>query len=592
MNGAVQSRGKARGNPRNPREVLSEIPHLPGGRSALLLGLLLLTFVALAGRAVYLQGLNNDFLQAKGESRYARAIEISATRGMIVDRNNEPLAISTPVESVAASPADLDITPEQTKKLAKLLQTTVVDLQRKFEESRREFVYLKRQLPPEQAARIVELNIPGVFLQREYRRYYPAGEVMAHIIGFTNVDDKGQEALELAFEDQLRGKPGHRRVIKDRKGRIVEDIDSIRAPQHGERLTLSIDAKIQYLAFRELKKAIIEHRAKAGGIVVLDALTGEVLAMVNFPTYNPNNRNNHDASRARNRAVTDLFEPGSTLKPFTAATALEAGTATAESIIQTAPGQLTIGKATIHDAHPHGALTVAQVIQKSSNVGAAKLALGLPPETLWNVFNSVGFGTTPQSGFPGEVAGRLRAHEKWKPIEQATMSYGHGISVSLLQLARAYTIFASDGELKAPSLIKRDTPVESSRVISVKTAQAVRKMLEMAVQEGGTAPKAQIVGYRVAGKTGTAHKLEGRGYAANRYVSSFVGFAPASHPRLIVAVMIDEPSAGHHYGGVVAAPVFSEVVGGALRLMAVPPDAPMDKLVLPPAAAPEIKEEV
>ena len=592
MNGAVQSRGKARGNPRNPREVLSEIPHLPGGRSALLLGLLLLTFVALAGRAVYLQGLNNDFLQAKGESRYARAIEISATRGMIVDRNNEPLAISTPVESVAASPADLDITPEQTKKLAKLLQTTVVDLQRKFEESRREFVYLKRQLPPEQAARIVELNIPGVFLQREYRRYYPAGEVMAHIIGFTNVDDKGQEALELAFEDQLRGKPGHRRVIKDRKGRIVEDIDSIRAPQHGERLTLSIDAKIQYLAFRELKKAIIEHRAKAGGIVVLDALTGEVLAMVNFPTYNPNNRNNHDASRARNRAVTDLFEPGSTLKPFTAATALEAGTATAESVIQTAPGQLTIGKATIHDAHPHGALTVAQVIQKSSNVGAAKLALGLPPETLWNVFNSVGFGTTPQLGFPGEVAGRLRAHEKWKPIEQATMSYGHGISVSLLQLARAYTIFASDGELKAPSLIKRDTPVESSRVISVKTAQAVRKMLEMAVQEGGTAPKAQIVGYRVAGKTGTAHKLEGRGYAANRYVSSFVGFAPASHPRLIVAVMIDEPSAGHHYGGVVAAPVFSEVVGGALRLMAVPPDAPMDKLVLPPAAAPEIKEEV
>ena len=592
MNGAVQSRGKARGNPRNPREVLSEIPHLPGGRSALLLGLLLLTFVALAGRAVYLQGLNNDFLQAKGESRYARAIEISATRGMIVDRNNEPLAISTPVESVAASPADLDITPEQTKKLAKLLQTTVVDLQRKFDESRREFVYLKRQLPPEQAARIVELNIPGVFLQREYRRYYPAGEVMAHIIGFTNVDDKGQEALELAFEDQLRGKPGHRRVIKDRKGRIVEDIDSIRAPQHGERLTLSIDAKIQYLAFRELKKAIIEHRAKAGGIVVLDALTGEVLAMVNFPTYNPNNRNNHDASRARNRAVTDLFEPGSTLKPFTAATALEAGTATAESVIQTAPGQLTIGKATIHDAHPHGALTVAQVIQKSSNVGAAKLALGLPPETLWNVFNSVGFGTTPQLGFPGEVAGRLRAHEKWKPIEQATMSYGHGISVSLLQLARAYTIFASDGELKAPSLIKRDTPVESSRVISVKTAQAVRKMLEMAVQEGGTAPKAQIVGYRVAGKTGTAHKLEGRGYAANRYVSSFVGFAPASHPRLIVAVMIDEPSAGHHYGGVVAAPVFSEVVGGALRLMAVPPDAPMDKLVLPPAAAPEIKEEV
>ncbi len=576
------------------RAAMQEAPQLPKWRSAALLAGLFACFAVLTGRAVYLQGLNNDFLQAKGESRYSRAIEISATRGMIVDRNNEPLAISTPVESVAASPADIDITPEQSRRLAKLLQTDVADLQRKFEDTRREFVYLKRQLPPEQAAKIVELNIPGVFLQREFRRYYPAGEVVAHIIGFTNVDDKGQEALELAFEDKLRGEPGHRRVIKDRKGRIVEDIDSIRAPRHGERLKLSIDARIQYLAFRELKKAITEHRAKAGGIVVLDAQTGEVLAMANFPTYNPNNRSTHDPSRARNRAVTDLFEPGSTLKPFTAAAALETGTASADSVIQTAPGQLTIGKATIRDVHPNGALTVAQVIQKSSNVGAAKLALGLQPETLWSLFHRVGFGTTPQSGFPGEVAGRLRAHEKWKPIEQATMSYGHGISVSLLQLARAYSIFATDGELKSPTLLQRanGAPVESTRVISVQTAQAVRKMLEMAVQTGGTAPRAQIVGYRVAGKTGTAHKLEGRGYAANRYISSFVGFAPASNPRLIIAVMIDEPSAGQHYGGAVAAPVFSEVAGGALRLLAVPPDAPMDKLVLPPAAAPEIKEEV
>lgn len=575
-----------------PHAHWQEAPRLPKWRSAAVLMGLLLGFTVLTGRAVYLQGLNNDFLQAKGESRYSRAIEITATRGMIVDRNNEPLAISTPVESVAASPADIDITPEQMQKLARLLQTDVNDLQRKLQDSRREFVYLKRQLPPEHAAKIVELNIPGVFLQREFRRYYPAGDVMAHIIGFTNVDDKGQEALELAFEETLRGKSGHRRVIKDRMGRIVEDIDSIRAPQHGERLMLSIDAKIQYLAFRELKKAIADHRAKAGGIVVLDAVTGEVLAMANFPTYNPNNRSNHDASRARNRAVTDLFEPGSTLKPFTAATALEAGTVTAESVIQTAPGHLTIGKATIHDAHASGALTVAQVIQKSSNVGAAKIALGLPPETLWTLFNRVGFGTPPQSGFPGEVSGRLRAHEKWKPIEQATMSYGHGISVSLLQLARAYSIFATDGQLKAPALIKRETAAESTRVISIETAQTVRKMLEMAVQVGGTAPKAQVAGYRVAGKTGTAHKLEGRGYAANRYISSFVGFAPVSNPRLIVAVMIDEPSAGQHYGGAVAAPVFSEVVGGALRLMAVPPDAPMEKLVLPPAAVPEIKEEV
>ena len=579
MNAAVHRR-------ENPRQT----PHLPGWRSWTVLAGLLICFGVLAGRAVYLQGLNNAFLQAKGESRYTRSIEISATRGVIVDRNGDLLAISTPVESVAASPADIEISEDQALKLAKLLQTGVADLKRKLEDAQREFVYLKRQLPPAQAAKVVELNIPGVFLQREYRRFYPAAEELAHVIGFTNIDDKGQEALELAFEDKLRGKPGFRRVIKDRKGRIVEDMESIRAPQHGERLMLTIDAKIQNLAFRELKKAMANHRAKAGGIVVLDAATGEVLAMANFPTYNPNLRGGVDAARMRNRVVTDLFEPGSTLKPFTVATALETGAVTPATIIDTAPGQLTIGKATIHDAHPSGALTVAQVIQKSSNVGSAKLALRLPSEKMWAVFNSVGFGTPPQSGFPGEVSGRLRAYENWKPIEQATMSYGHGISVSLLQLARAYTIFATDGELKSPALIKRDVPAESRRVISVETAQALRKMLEMAVQPGGTAPQARVAGYRVAGKTGTAHKIEGRGYAANRYIASFVGFAPVSNPRLVVAVMIDEPAAGQYYGGAVAAPVFSEVVGGALRLMGVPPDAPVEKLVLP--AAPEIKEEV
>ena len=572
------------------REHPRQTPHLPGWRSWTVLAGLLACFGMLAGRAGYLQGLNNAFLQAKGESRYTRSMEITATRGVIVDRNNDLLAISTPVESVAASPADIEISEDQALKLAKLLQIDAADLKRKLEDAQREFVYLKRQLPPEQAAKVVELNIPGVFLQREYRRFYPAAEQLAHIIGFTNIDGKGQEALELAFEDQLRGKSGFRRVIKDRKGRIVEDMESIRAPQHGERLMLTIDAKIQHLAFRELKKAMVNHRAKAGGIVVLDAATGEVLAMANFPTYNPNQRGGVDASRMRNRVVTDLFEPGSTLKPFTVATALEMGAVTPATIIDTAPGQLTIGKATIHDAHPSGALTVAQVIQKSSNVGAAKLALRLPSEKMWNVFNSVGFGTPPQSGFPGEVSGRLRAHENWKPIEQATMSYGHGISVSLLQLARAYSIFATDGELKSPALIKRDAPAEARRVISVETAQAVRRMLEMAVQPGGTAPQARVAGYRVAGKTGTAHKIEGRGYAVNRYIASFVGFAPVSNPRLIVAVMIDEPAAGQYYGGAVAAPVFSEVVGGALRLMGVPPDAPMEKLVLP--AAPEIKEEV
>ena len=559
-------------------------------RSRLLLIGLIGWFIALVARALYLQGLHNDFLQAKGESRYSRVIALSATRGMIVDRHGEPLAISTPVESVAASPADIEISSGETARLARLLEVDTIELRRRLADTKKEFVYLKRQLPPEHAAKVVELNVPGLFLQREYRRYYPAGEVMAHLIGFTDVDDKGQEALELAFESTLQGKPGTRRVIKDRRGHIIEDMESIRHPQHGAKLALSIDSRIQHLAFRELRKAVVEHRAKAGGIVVLDAQTGEVLAMANLPSYNPNNRGKLDPKRTRNRAVTDLFEPGSTLKPFTAAVAIEAGRVKPDTIIQTAPGTLTIGNRTIHDAHAHGALTVSQVIQKSSNVGAAKMALQLPPETMWNLFSQVGFGTQPKSGFPGEVSGVLRAHASWKPIEQATMSYGHGISVSLLQLARAYTIFSTDGQLVPLTMVKRESPVEAAKVLKPETARAVRAMLELAVQPGGTAPRAQIAGYRVGGKTGTAHKLEGRNYA-NKYVSSFVGFAPVSSPRLIVAIMIDEPSAGQHYGGAVAAPVFSVVMSGALRLLAVSPDAPVNNVVLPPPSA-EIREDV
>lgn len=565
---------------------------LPAWRARVLLGLLLAAFAALAGRAFFLQGLHNDFLQQKGESRYSRVIELSATRGRIVDRNNNPLAISTPVESVAASPVDVDVSAAQLKRLARLLEVDAGELARKLSDSKREFVYLKRQLPPEEAARVVGLGIPGVFLQREYRRYYPAGEVTAHLIGFTDVDGRGQEALELAFEQSLAGQPGSRRVIKDRLGHIVEDMESIRTPQDGATLRLSIDAKIQYLAYRELKAAVAAHRARSGGVVVLDVASGEVLAMVNVPSYNPNNRGKLDPRRTRNRAVTDLFEPGSTLKPFTAAAALEAGTVSPESVIQTAPGSLAIGNRLIHDAHPQGALTVAQVIQKSSNIGAAKMALGLKPETLWNLFNHVGFGVPPRSGFPGEVSGKLRAYASWRPIEQATMSYGHGISVSLLQLARAYLIFATDGELRPVTLVRREASAETTQVVSPATAQAVRRMLEMAVQPGGTAPRAQVTGYRVAGKTGTAHKLEGRGYAPDKYVSTFVGFAPASSPRLVVAVMIDEPSAGQYYGGAVAAPVFSQVMAGALRLLATAPDAPVDNVVLPPPDAQEIKEEV
>ncbi|MBI2225749.1 MAG: penicillin-binding protein 2 [Betaproteobacteria bacterium] len=565
---------------------------LPVWRSRAVLLLLLGAFGVLLGRAVWLQGLNYGFLQQKGESRYSRVIEISATRGVITDRNRELLAISTPVEAVWASPAGIEISSLQLKRLAQLLELDVAEIERRLADTRREFVYLKRTLPPEQAAKVVELNIPGVFLQREYRRYYPGREYTAHLIGFTDVDDKGQEALELAFDAQLAGKPGSRRVIKDRLGHIVEDVESIRTPQQGRDLALSIDARIQYLAYRELKNAVAANQAKAGGIVVLDVRTGEVLAMVNLPSYNPNNRGKLEPARTRNRAVTDLFEPGSTLKPFTVAVAIETGMVTPDTVIQTAPGQLAIGKATIHDAHPLGALTVAQVIQKSSNIGAAKMALALPPEMLWNMFQKVGFGAPPQSGFPGEVSGRLRPHASWRPIEQATMAYGHGISLSLLQLARAYLVFASEGEIKSVTLVKRDTPVESTRVITSGTALKVRRMLEMAVRPGGTAPLAQVPGYRVAGKTGTANKLEGAGYAANKYVASFIGFAPASEPQLIVAVMIDEPSAGRYYGGTVAAPVFSNVMAGALRQLGIKPDAPLDNVVLPPPNAPEVREEV
>ena len=565
---------------------------LPIRRARLLLLLLLAAFGVLIGRAVYLQGLNNDFLQQKGEARYSRVIELSATRGMITDRNREPLAISTPVESVWVSPADVEVTPEQMRRLARLLELDVAEIAKRLADTKREFVYLKRHLPPEQVAKVVGLNIPGVFLQREYRRYYPGREYTAHLIGFTDVDDKGQEALELAFDELLAGKPGSRRVIKDRLGRIVEDVESIRTPQQGRDLTLSIDAKIQYLAYRELKSAVAANQAKAGGIVVLDVRSGEVLAMANLPSYNPNNRGNFEPKRTRNRAVTDLFEPGSTLKPFTVAAALETGMFAPDTVIQTAPGQLVIGKATIHDAHPLGALTVAQVIQKSSNVGAAKMALALPPEKLWNMFHKAGFGAPPHSGFPGEVSGRLRAYASWRPIEQATMAYGHGISLSLLQLARAYLVFASDGEIKPVTLVKRDTPGESTRVITPETALQVRKMLEMAVQPGGTAPRAQVMGYRVAGKTGTAHKVEGAGYAANKYVASFIGFAPASDPQLIVAVMIDEPGTGRYYGGTVAAPVFSNVMAGALRQLGIKPDAPLNNVVLPPPNTPDIREEV
>ncbi|MBK7423038.1 MAG: penicillin-binding protein 2 [Propionivibrio sp.] len=547
---------------------------LPAWRSRLMALLILSCFAVLIGRSFYLQVLHNDFLQEKGESRYRRDLEISASRGRIADRNGEVLAISTPMKSVWAIPADARLTPEQGKQLAGLLEMDVKELSRKLA-SDKTFVFLQRQLPPDVGEKVAALKLPGIGLNKEYRRFYPSGEMTAHIVGFTGVDDKGLEGVELAYQSQLLGHPGSRSVIKDRRGQIVEDVGSIKSPQDGKDIRLALDSKIQYLAYSYLKQAIIDNKAKAGGAVVVDAKSGEILALANWPTYNPNNREHLSGGQLRNRAVTDTFEPGSTLKPFTIAQALESGKVRFDTIINCAPGKLTIGSATISDAHPHGALTVAQVIQKSSNVGAAKIAGMLTSQQMWDMFDAAGFGQVSRLGFPGEVSGRLRPWKTWRPIEQATMSYGHGISVSLMQLARAYSVFAREGDMIPLTLTKQDSlPLGSVPVFSQQTAREVRAMLEMAVQPGGTAPKAQIPGYRVAGKTGTAHKLEGGQYA-NKYVSSFVGFAPASDPRLIVAIMIDEPSGGKHYGGDVAGPVFAGVMGGALRTLGIAPDAPL-----------------
>lgn len=564
---------------------------LPAWRRRVLLIVVMAGFAALLGRSIYLQSMHKGFLQKEGDARYSRSMKLPAHRGMITDRFGEPLAISTPVESIWASPPDVQATPQQIGKMATLLKMKPAELNKKLANNPREFVYIKRRIPPELAKQVMQIGIPGVFMQREYRRYYPAGEVMAHLVGFTGIDENGQEGFELRYQDWLSGKSGSRRVIKDRQGHIVEDLEAVKVPQDGHDLVLSIDRKIQYLAYRELAHAVDQFKAKAGAAIVLDARTGEVLAMANLPTYNPNNPVNM-AGRSRNRAIVDTFEPGSTLKPFTAAAALESGHFTPDTHIQTAPGILRIGPATIHDAHPQGMLTVAQVIQKSSNVGSAKMALTLEPQYLWGIYNHMGFGSPTHIGFPGEASGRLRNYKNWRPIEQATMSFGHGISLTLLQLARAYTVFANDGELKPVSLLKlKETPV-GQQVFSAKTALAVRDMLELVVQPGGTAPRAQISGYRVAGKTGTAHKLGPGGYLADKYVSSFVGLAPASNPRLIIAVMVDEPSTGQYYGGTVAAPVFSAIMAGALRMLAVPQDAPNDNIVIPPEDAPEIKEVV
>ncbi len=548
---------------------------LPVWRARFVLTGFVLAFAALLGRSVYLQTVETAFLQGKGEARYSRVLTVPATRGRILDRNGEALAVSTPVKSVWAAPRDVEADRQQRRRLAAVLGIDLRDLDRRLAESQRDFVYLRRQVPPETAERVEALGIPGVYQNREYRRYYPGGAVTAQVVGFTGVDDSGQEGVELAFQDQLAGRPGSRRVIKDRLGHIVEDVESIRPAQDGEDVVLSLDAKIQSIAFGALKDAVERNRARAGALVVIDVRTGEILALANVPSYNPNRRARLSGAQLRNRALTDEFEPGSTLKPFTIATALELGRVSPGTLVQTSPGRMTLAHYTIHDAHPSGMLSVAQVIQKSSNVGAAKIALSLPRRAMWDMFRRVGFGTPPRLEFPGEAAGKLRPYRTWRPIEQATMAYGHGISVSLMQLAHAYTVFARDGELVPLTLLRTGTPVAGVQVISPRTAREVRAMLELAVQPGGTGPHARIMGWRVAGKTGTAHKAEDGGYAPHKFVASFVGLAPASDPRLVVAVMIDEPSAGSYYGGTVAAPVFAQVAQGALRLLGVPHDAPL-----------------
>ncbi|MGD8938205.1 MAG: penicillin-binding transpeptidase domain-containing protein [Gammaproteobacteria bacterium] len=540
--------------------------------------LLLVTFT-LMGRAVDLHVLNKDFLQQQGDARYLRVVPVPAHRGMITDRYGEPLAISTPVASAWANPKELLRHPQQWSRLANALQMDANDMAEQIKARHdKEFVYLKRHVTPDVVQRVQALAIPGVDFQGEYRRYYPAAEVTAHLLGFTNIDDQGQEGLELEFDDVLKGTPGANRVIKDRLGRVVETVERVSEPSPGQDIILSIDRRIQYLAYRELKAAVVKHQAESGSAVVLDAKTGEILAMVNQPAFNPNNRKEvQGMGNLRNRALTDVFEPGSTIKPFTVAAALEAGLYAPNTLIDTSPGLFRVGGQLIHDTHDYGLIDIATVIQKSSNVGASKLALSMEPRQLWDVLAGVGFGFSSGSGFPGESPGSLSDYSGWRRIETATMSFGYGLSVTALQLARAYAVFANDGYLPPVSLIRTLHGVEknaqtSQRIFSARTARQVKSMLEMVVQEGGTGTKAKVPGYRVAGKTGTVRKVGANGYEDGAYLAVFAGMAPASKPRLVMVVMIDDPQGKAYYGGLVAAPVFSKVMAGALRILDVPPD--------------------
>lgn len=569
-------------------------------RSRFIFGLIALAFLALAGKAVYLQTVSKPFLQAKGAQRYEKTIELQANRGRILDRHGVVLASSLPASSVWAYPDRVDLGDPRLMDLARLLDIKPLELQRRLTAEDKNFVYLKRQVDLDTSERIRALRIKGINQDNEYKRDYPEGETVAHLVGFTDIGHVGQEGLELSFQSVLAGQVGSRRVIRDGSGQIIGALDQVREPRDGRDLRLTVDTRIQFQTFQALKTSVRENRAQAGAAVVLDAKTGQILALANWPSYNPNDRAKLSGSQLRNRAITDLYEPGSTLKPFTAALALESGKYRPTSLIDAREGRLKIGPDTIRDSHRMREITtLEQVIQKSSNIGTAKIALSLPAEDQWKLLTASGFGQPPRVGFPGAAAGRLRPHKKWKPIEQATISYGHGMSVSLLQMARAYTIFAGDGELLPAQLFRAEDDIRGGRpmqvstrsrplddtvrgvpVIRPETAAALRKMLEMAAGPKGTAPSAQVPGYRVGGKTGTTTKIENGRYV-KKYVASFVGMAPMSDPRIIVAVMIDEPSAGKYYGGQIAGPVFSRIAGDALHALAVEPDAPFETMIGP-----------
>jgi len=545
----------------------------PIWRSQFIVAVIAAGFLGLVARAAYVQVIDNAFFKRQGAVRFVRTLDLPANRGRILDRHGNILASSVPVPSIWANPEDIERDPAKLKALAKLLGMSSADLDKKLQDEDKTFVWLKRQVDESVAKDIAALKIKGVYDRKEYKRIYPEGESVAHVVGFTNVENLGQEGVELTFNKALGGKAGSRRVIKDRLGRVVEDIGEMVPPVDGEDLQLSIDSKVQYFAYEKIKESVVTNRAVAGSVVVLDIKTGEVLALVNYPSYSPGKRGNLSGAQLRNRALTDTFEPGSTMKPLVVGLALEKGIVKPETLIQTAPGKLQMGTATITDAHPHGVLSVNEVIQKSSNVGTVKIAMQMQPHDMWEMFTQVGLGQKPQVPFPGAVAGKVRAYKTWRPIEQATMSYGYGLSASLFQLAQAYTVFAHDGEMVPMSLVKTNQAVASgARVLSVQNATAIRNMLHMVTIQGGTAPKAQTMGYSVGGKTGTAHKVEGKGYASKKYRGFFVGIAPIDNPRIVVAVMVDEPTNGAYFGGDVAAPVFSQTVQQTLRMMGVQPD--------------------